>query len=132
MKDQQTLSIPILCNEKTQRSYFVEQQYSLDDYNGLFISPRQQALNFRHRMSEPGYYSDWHMAGDPTLIVIRSGILRIGLRDESYRDFTAGNVFIAQDKLTDNTSFDSGTHGHTAQVIGDQQLIALHLKLSSI
>ncbi|MFQ3192587.1 MAG: hypothetical protein ACI936_003739 [Paraglaciecola sp.] len=126
------INILMLCNVETIQSYFIEQQYCLDDYNGLFISPRQTALNFRHRMSEPGYYSDWHVAGDPTLIIIRSGILRIGLRDESYQDFVAGDVFIAQDKLPANVAFNNNTHGHTAQVIGEQQLIALHLKLSSI
>ena len=126
------LIVPILCNVKTKYSYFIEQQYCLDEYNGLFISSRQQALNFRHRISEPGYYSDWHVAGDPTLIIIRSGILRIGLRNNSYRDFAAGDVFIAQDKLDDNTNFEKNIQGHTAQVIGNQQLIALHLKLSSI
>ena len=126
------LIVPILCNVKTKYSYFIEQQYCLDEYNGLFISSRQQALNFRHRISEPGYYSDWHVAGDPTLILIRSGILRIGLRNNSYRDFAAGDVFIAQDKLDDNTNFEKNIQGHTAQVIGNQQLIALHLKLSSI
>jgi hypothetical protein len=124
--------VPILCNVKTQCSYFIDRQYDLDDYNGLFISTRQPALNFRHRLSEPRYFSDWHMAGDPTLIIIRSGILRIGLRDASYRDFAKGDVFIAQDKLADNSNFDKRIHGHTAEVIGEQQLIALHLKLASI
>ena len=126
------ITIQILCNVNTEHSYFIDQQCSLEDYKGMFISPRQQALNFRHRMSEPGYFSDWHLAGDPTLIIIRSGTLRIGLRDESYRDFTSGDMFIAQDKLCDNTDFDNSIHGHTAQVLGDQQLIALHLKLSTI
>jgi len=68
MTNQQTISVPILGNEKHDHSYFIEQHYSLEDYNGLIISPRQDALNFRHRMSEPGYFSDWHVAGDPTLI----------------------------------------------------------------
>ena len=102
------------------------------DYNGLLISPRQNALNFRHRMSEPGYYSDWHVAGDPTLIIIRSGILRIGLRDNHFRDFTAGDAFIARDRLHNNTTFDKQAHGHTAQVVGEKKLVALHIKLSSI
>ena len=91
------LSIPILCNEATIHSYFIERQYCLDDYNGSFISPRQTALNFRHKVSEPGHFSDWHVAGDPTLVLIRSGILGIGLRDDSYHDFCAGDAFIAQD-----------------------------------
>ena len=126
-----SLFIPILCNAKTIHSYFIDQQYCLEDYNGLFISPRQAALNFRHRISEPGYFSDWHVAGDSTLIIIRSGILRIGLRDGSVRDFASGDVFIAQDKLSDDKVFNKNCHGHTAQVIGDQPLIAIHLKLSS-
>lgn len=132
MTNQQSLSVPILCNEKQDFSYFIDQQYSLDDYNGLLISPRQDALNFRHRMSEPGYFSDWHVAGDPTLIIIRSGILRIGLRGNNFRYFSAGDVFIARDKLENDTTFDKHIHGHTAQVVGEQKLIALHIKLSSI
>ena len=111
--------IPILCNVKTEHSYFIDQIYGQEDYNGLFISPRQKALNFRHRMSNPDCFSDWHVAGDPTLIIIRSGVIRIGLRDGNYRDFGAGDVFIAQDKRVDNTGFDNSIHGHTAQVIGD-------------
>lgn len=126
------LIVPILCNVRTESSYFVDQQYSLEDYGGLFISSRQQALNFRHRMSEPCYFSDWHLAGDPTLILIRAGILRIGLQDGSYRDFAAGDVFIAQDNLSSEIHFDTSIHGHRARVIGDQPLVALHIKLSSI
>ena len=126
------LIVPMLCNIDTEHSYFIDQEYSLDDYNGLFISPRQSALNFRHRMSEPGYFSDWHVAGDPTLLLIRSGTLRIGLRDGSFRDFVAGDAFIAQDRLLANTPFDNQVHGHTAQVIGEHPLIAVHIKLSTI
>lgn len=126
------LIVPILCNVETEFSYFVDQQYSLEDYDGLFITSRQQALNFRHRVSEPGYFSDWHLAGDPTLILVRTGVLRIGLRGGSYRDFAAGDLFIAQDRLSDGMNFDNSLHGHTAQVISGQQLTALHLKLSSI
>ncbi len=72
------------------------------------------------------------MAGDPTLMIIRSGILRISLRDHSYHDVAVGDVFIAQDKLEDNTRFDNHIHGHKGQVIGDKNLMAIHLKLSSI
>jgi hypothetical protein len=98
----------------------------------LFISPRQSALKFRHRASNPGYFSDWHVAGDPTIIIIRSGILRISLRDNSYHDFAVGDVFIAQDRLEDNARLNNHIHGHKGQVIGDKNLIAIHLKLSYI
>jgi len=125
------ITVPVLSNASTGYSVFNEKTYTLENYNGLFISPRQQALNFRYRISKPDYFSSWHVAGDPTLIIIRSGTLRIGLRDGSYRDFTAGDVFIAQDKLDENTGFDDQIHGHTAQVVGEQELLALHLKLAA-
>jgi len=123
--------VPVLCNADTGYSAFTDQPHTLEDYNGLFISPRINALNFRHRVSQPGYFSSWHVAGDPTLIIIRAGTLRIGLRDGSYRDFTAGDIFIAQDKLPENAAFDNQVHGHTAQLIGEQKLLALHIKLAA-
>jgi len=94
--------VPVLCNAGTSYSAFTDQPHTLEDYSGLFISPRINALSFHHRASLSGYFSSWHVAGDPTLIIIRTGTLRIGLRDGSYHDFTAGDVFIAQDKLPEN------------------------------
>ncbi|MEO9273823.1 hypothetical protein ABFY09_03105 [Marinomonas sp. 5E14-1] len=116
---------------KTGASVFTDKGYSLEDYNGLFITDRINALNFRHRMSQPGYFSSWHVAGDPTLIIVRSGTLRITLRNGDYRDFAAGDMFIAQDYLQDNEIFDDDIHGHTAELIGDHPLLAVHIKLSA-
>ena len=117
---------------KTGYSVFNDVQYTVEDYNGLFITERMTALNFRHRVSEPGYVSSWHVAGDPTLIIIRSGILRITLRNGDYRDFIAGDLFIAQDRLQKNEAFNHEVHGHTAELIGDQILLAVHIKLAAI
>jgi hypothetical protein len=116
---------------KTGSSVFNDVVYSLEDYNGLFITDRIDALNFRHRMSDVGYFSSWHVAGDPTLIIVRSGILRIGLRNGEYKDFGAGDMFIAQDYLQADESFDDQIHGHTAELVGDQVLLAVHIKLSA-
>jgi hypothetical protein len=130
-----TITLPVLHspinekNNKTDSSIFTDQLLSLDDYNGLFITPRIDALNFRHRMSEPNYVSDWHVAGDATLIIIRSGVLRIGLRNGDHRDFNAGDMFVAKDHLQDDEEFDSEKHGHTAAVIGNEVLTAVHIKL---
>ena len=63
------LSILMLFNVKTIKSYFIDQLYCFDDQNGLFILPRQSVLNFLHRMSKLGCASDWHVAGDVTLIL---------------------------------------------------------------
>ncbi len=135
--DKCTLELPILSSPinsetgKTGYSVFTCESLSLEDYNGLFITSRIDALNFRHRYSEPKYFSDWHVAGDPTLIVIRSGTLRIGLRNGEYRDFSAGDMFVAKDALLPDELFDHQIHGHTAAVIGDQALTAVHIKLST-
>jgi hypothetical protein len=115
---------------KTSYTEFKNIKYSVEDYNGLFITERVDALNFRHRVSKPGYFSSWHVAGDPTLIIIRSGVLRIGLRNGEYRDFTSGDMFIAQDYLQENELFDNEIHGHTAELIGNENLSAVHIKLS--
>lgn len=131
------IKVPILASQisgtgKTGYSVFSDVQYTVEDYNGLFITDRMDALNFRHRVSEPGYFSSWHVAGDPTLIIIRSGILRITLRNGDYRDFIAGDLFVAQDRLQVNEVFDQNIHGHSAQLVGDQALFAVHIKLSEI
>jgi len=127
------LSAPLEANTgKTGFSIFTDVRYSLADYNGLFITDRMDALNFRHRASEPGYFSRWHVAGDPTLIIIRAGTLRMTLRNGEYRDFSAGDMFIAQDRLQVGELFDDNIHGHTAELIGDETLLAVHIKLAEI
>lgn len=113
-------------------STFTSESLLVDDYNGLFITDRIGAQNFRHRLSEPNYFSDWHMAGDATMIIIRAGTLRIGLRNGKFKDFSAGDIFIAKDCLQANESFDNKVHGHTAAVIGEQNLIAVHVKLAAV
>ena len=129
------LSSVVIRNEdgtsSTGASFFTDKEYSLENYNGLFITERMDALNFRHRMSEPGYSSSWHVAGDPTLIIIRAGVLRIALRNGEYRDFKAGDQFIAMDRLQDGESFDDSVHGHTAELIGNETLLAVHIKLAT-
>ena len=126
------LCITTIENPDGGRSVFGEQHYTLEDFNGMSISERQQALNFRHRKSDPGYFSTWHVAGDPTLIIVRQGVLRLTLRNGEFRDFTAGDQFIARDYLETGATFDGSVHGHTAEVIGDEVLYAVHLKLESL
>ncbi len=138
-----TISLPVLnsplvekqkgnkTTEITGYSVFNDIEYSIEDYNGLFITDRIEAQNFRHRMSEPGYFSTWHVAGDATLIIVRSGTLRMTLRNGDYRDFSAGDMFVAQDYLQDNETFNNEVHGHTAELIGDEPLFAVHIKLAT-
>ncbi len=138
-----TISLPVLNSPLVEKqkdnkttkitgySVFNDIEYSIEDYNGLFITNRIEAQNFRHRMSEPGYFSTWHVAGDATLIIVRSGTLRMTLRNGDYCDFSAGDMFVAQDYLQDNETFNNEVHGHTAELIGDEPLFAVHIKLAT-
>lgn len=40
-------------------------------------------------------------------------------------------MFIAQDRLLPNEEFNDEVHGHTAELVGEQTLVAVHIKLSS-
>lgn len=97
---------------------------------GMLLSDQIGAHNLRIRESEPGYSANWHIAGDPTLIIIQNGRLRITLQSGEYNDFVAGEMFIAADRLPDQVVFDSQLHGHKAEVIGDEPLRAVHIKLA--
>ncbi len=120
-----------LTTNKNHHSIFTEVTYEKNNRNGLFLSSQIGAKNFRLRESKVGYSTDWHLAGDATLIIIQKGTLRITLQDGQYLDFKSGQMFIAADNLTQEISFDQSIHGHKATVIGDENLLATHIKLDN-
>ena len=124
-----SINLPTVTNDGLGASVFSERAISLHGENARKLSERQNAENFRFRTSDHSYRSDWHVAGDPTLIIVMTGELRICLRNGEQRDFRAGEAFIAEDYLN-NIEFDHALHGHRAEVIGDDMFTAIHLKLA--
>lgn len=124
-----TLSIPILTVNSKGESVFKALILSLNDYNGMFISDRQEALNFRHRWSAVGYESNWHLAGDPTLIIVQQGSIELRLKNGEAKIFSVGEQFVAADYLPEALD-KSENAGHKARVIGNNDFSALHIKLS--
>jgi hypothetical protein len=122
-------NITCISNNEQGISEFNEITFQKTDRKGMLLSERIDAQNFRLRESLPGYRSDWHLSGDPTLIIIQNGILRISLQNGNYKDFKSGEMFIAADNLPENMVFDPKIHGHRAEVIGDESLLAVHIKL---
>lgn len=122
-------SIPVLDINSAGISEFLSQDYPLHIRAGMILTDRVNALNLRFRESAVGYVSDWHVAGDPTLIIIQQGCLRIWLRDGASHDFKVGQAFIAKDYLPQGVEFNSTVHGHRAEVVGDEPLQAVHIKL---
>jgi len=122
-------AIPSINNDGSGKSYWGLHEITLQGDAAWMLSEQQSALNFRLRSSAPGYQSDWHVAGDPTLLIIQAGTIEIELRDGSLKRFSAGELFVAQDYLDEGIEF-SDLLGHRARVIGQEPLNALHLKLS--
>lgn len=123
------IQISCVKNDGHGESFFSTRSIDLEGTNERLLSEQIPALNFRLRQSDKSYSSDFHVAGDPTLLIILTGTLRIELRNREHQDFSKGDLFIAEDFLHPETRFNETLHGHRAEVIGDQEFSALHLKL---
>jgi hypothetical protein len=121
--------LPVLMTNADGRSCWASVDWPTEQRGGMFLSPRIDCSSLRLRQSKPGYAADWHVAGEPVLIIVQRGTLRIGLHDGEKRDFNEGEAFIAADKLPEGQSFDPERHGHTAKVVSETTLRAVHIKL---
>jgi len=126
----ETKQIPCITNDGRGPSKFGVREIVLNGDARWMLSEQQQALNFRLRSSAKPYQSDWHVAGDPTLLIILGGVIEIELRDGSARSFSTGDMFVAEDYLAEEAEFDLNHTGHRARVVSDVELQALHLKLA--
>lgn len=124
--------LPVLETLRDGYSAWVTTEWPTEARGGMFLSPRIDCSSLRLRQSKPGYAADWHVAGEPVLIIVQRGTLRIGLRDGQARDFHSGEAFIAADKLPEGQAFDPDRHGHTAKVVGETTLQAVHIKLTAL
>ena len=122
------MRIPTISNDGRGASYFGTRDVELNGDISRLLSDQIGAVNFRLRQSE-GYSSDYHVAGDPTLLIVLSGTMRIELPNGDARDFTQGDLYIAEDYLEDGVEFEAGRHGHRAEMIGSTPYRAVHLKL---
>ena len=122
-------SLVVISVDEKYRSVFATEEFPQEARGEMWISEQQSCLNFRFRSSPSGYQSDWHVAGDPTLLIICSGCVEIELRDGSTKQFRAGERFIARDDLPSDFDFDCTRHGHRARVVGAEEFSAIHVKL---
>jgi len=123
------IDILTVSNDGQGSSKFGSRKINLNGTTERMLSEQQSCLNFRLRASENNYISDWHVAGDPTLIVVLSGAIEIELRDGQRKILGRGDMFVAEDFLHENINFDQ-RHGHRARIAGEKALKALHLKLA--
>ena len=128
----QKMIIPSVTNDGRGTSLFSTREIALHGEPLRMLSEQQDCVNFRLRHSTANYSSDWHVAGDPTLLVILKGTVAIILRDGTTKTFAAGELFIAEDYLLPEVVFDNAMHGHRAEVVGEEALSVLHLKLARL
>lgn len=127
-----SFKIPVITVNNDFVSVFSEETHEQLVMGGMLLTNRIDAQNLRLRESVAGYKTDFHVAGDPTLIIIQQGVLRVTLLNGDFKDFSSGDLFIAKDYLPETISFDPKKHGHKAEVLGDEVLKAVHVKLSNI
>ena len=81
------------------RRIFARKALSCQESLRGVLSQQIDAVNFRLRSSDTSYVSGFHVAGDPTLLIILSGTVRIELHNGDSREFNAGEMFVAEDYL---------------------------------
>ena len=117
-------------NDGAGKSCFSERAVTLNGDEQRQLSDQIDAVNFRLRTSGEEYASDWHVAGDPTLLIMLSGTIEIELRNGQKKQFSTGGMFIAEDFLQKGAEFDESQHGHRARVVNNESIRVLHLKLN--
>lgn len=125
----QPFIIPIITTNENGITIFSTIDFSVQQRGGMFLTDQIGAKNFRIRSSAIGYKTDFHLAGDATLIIIQKGSLKIELQNGESQIFKTGDCFIAQDNLPNHIEFNNQIHGHKASVIGEESLQAIHIKL---
>ena len=123
------VTIVTITNDGQSGSYFSKREIELNGDITRQLSDQIGAVNFRLRRSK-NYSANFHVAGDPTLLIVLAGTMRITLPSGESRDFTQGDMYIAEDYLAAGVTFKDGLHGHSAKTIGDVPYSAVHLKLS--
>ena len=123
------MSLPTISNDGKGASFFGTREVALNGDLTRQLSDQISAVNFRLRRSE-NYSSDYHVAGDPTLLIVLSGTIRIELPSGETREFSQGDLYVAEDYLNSEIPFTEGLHGHRAEMVGTIPYKALHIKLS--
>lgn len=127
--DFRKMTVPTITNDGRGPSVFSTLEIELSGEISRQLSGQISAVNFRLRRSVD-YSADFHVAGDPTLLIVLSGTMRITLPSGDSKDFSVGDIYIAEDYLAPDATFEKGVHGHSAKTIGEIPYNALHLKLS--
>ncbi|MFT4672003.1 MAG: hypothetical protein ACI9WC_001756 [Arenicella sp.] len=97
------INIPCVSNDGAGPLIFTTRKVALSGLSDRVLSEQIQAINFRLRASDQYYACERHVAGDPTLLIVLSGAIRIELRSGEFQEFSNEQMFIYQDYLQSDT-----------------------------
>ena len=84
-------------------------------------SPMQQAVGITFRRSEPGEFTDFHVAPRRQYVITLTGQVEIGLGDGTVKRLGPGDVMLAED-LTGK--------GHTTRAVGSETRLSVAIPLA--
>ena len=99
------------------RSHFEEIDLDVGQFLWGELNP---ATGIMFRKEDPGKFIDWHPAPRRQFIVTLSGRVEIGLGDGTIRQFSKGDVMLAEDTTG---------HGHTTLVVGDAVRVSIAIPI---
>ncbi len=84
-------------------------------------------LQFRH--SPPKIFNPWHCTARESSqwVIVTSGLMRVGLRDGTFHDFSPGEMFLSMD-IQPGDQFEDH-QGHTSQAVGELALETFFVKV---
>lgn len=84
-------------------------------------------VQFRH--SPTKIFNPWHCTARESSqwVIVTSGLMRVGLRDDTFHDFSPGDMFLSMD-IQDGDKFQNH-QGHTSQAVGEIPLETFFVKV---
>ena len=128
-----TFTQTILFTDTDGRAKFREAAILLPEGNpASMLSALMPSGGCQLRHSPVGFRSQFHCTITPQWVFILSGQMEISLQDGSARVFKPGEHFYSDDTVPAGATFDAAMHGHWSRQVGDEPLVTLFVRATSL
>ncbi len=128
-----TFTQTILFTDTDGRAKFREATIPLPEGNpNSMLSALMPSGGYQLRHSPVGFRSQFHCTITPQWVFILSGQMEISLQDGSARVFKPGEHFYSDDTVPAGATFDAAVHGHWSRQVGDEPLVTLFVRTTSL
>ncbi len=128
-----TFTQTILFTDTDGRAKFRETSIPLPEGNpSSMLSALMPSGGYQLRHSPVGFRSQFHCTITPQWVFILSGQMEISLQDGSARVFKPGEHFYSDDTVPQGATFDAKVHGHWSRQLGDEPLVTLFVRTTSL